>query len=567
MIGRLAPPWDRLLLDARLATLRDDLGAYGAIDDGALAWKDGLVTYAGPRSELPGEPAQLAARVDSANRRWITPGLVDCHTHLVFAGDRAQEFERRLQGASYEQIAREGGGILSTVRATRAASEDDAAGRVAAARPRAARRRRHHGRNQVRLRPRPRRRAPHAARGARHRPRRSASTVRTTFLAAHALPPEFAGRADDYITAACEWLAVLHAEGLVDAVDAFCEGIGFSPAQTRRMFDAARALGLPVKLHADQLSDLGGAALAAEFGGLSADHVEHTSEASVQAMARAGTVAVLLPGAFHVLRETRLPPLDLFRRHAVPMAVATDLNPGTSPLQSLRLAMALACTHFRLTPEEALRGATVHAAARTGPARPRPAGAGAARRLRAVGHRPPGRTLLLARGRPGAFGGDRRPPRLRLTGRADAGNDEAPPGRGFVAAAPRRCGITWRRRLSWPEPSWRPSWRRHRGLHRGGDDAGRLLAGLRTHVAVAAGETLALGGFLVAPTHGDSLTVMCGEARSLPSRAFPTKTAGPGVQCEWPQDSRRLTRWASAISTPPMVIATAWGTTEACSGG
>ena len=360
MIGRLAPPWDRLLLDARLATLRDDLGAYGSIDDGALAWKDGLITYAGPRNQLPGEPVQLAARVDSASRRWITPGLVDCHTHLVFAGDRAQEFERRLQGASYEQIAREGGGILSTVRATRAADE---AALLAASLPRARALRADgvttveiksgygldlHGERRM-------------LRVARDIGRTLGMTVRTTFLAAHALPPEFAGRADDYITAACGWLAELHGEGLVDAVDAFCEGIGFTPPQTRRLFEAASALGLPVKLHADQLSDLGGAALAAEFGGLSADHVEWSSEASVLAMARAGTVAVLLPGAFHVLRETRLPPLDLFRKHAVPMAVATDLNPGTSPLQSLRLAMALACTHFRLTPEEALRGATVHA--------------------------------------------------------------------------------------------------------------------------------------------------------------------------------------------------------------
>jgi len=187
-------------------------------------------------------------------------------------------------------------------------------------------------------------------------------TVRTTYLGAHALPPEYAGRADDYIDAACDWLRTLHAEGLVDAVDAFCEGIGFSPAQTRRVFETARELGLPVKLHADQLSDLGGAALTAEFGGLSADHLEYTSEEAVAAMATNGTVAVLLPGAFHVLRETRVPPIDAFRRHGVPMAISTDFNPGTSPLLSLRLAMSLACTHFRMTPEETLRGTTVHAA-------------------------------------------------------------------------------------------------------------------------------------------------------------------------------------------------------------
>jgi imidazolonepropionase len=187
-------------------------------------------------------------------------------------------------------------------------------------------------------------------------------TVTTTFLGAHALPPEFAGRPDDYIAAVCQWLPQLHAEGLVDAVDAFCERIGFSPEQTRRVFETARGLGLPIKLHADQLSDSAGAALVAEFGGLSADHVEYTSESGVAAMAEAGVVAVLLPGAFHVLRETKLPPLDGFRKHNVSMALATDCNPGTAPLQSLRLAMSLACTHFRLTPEEALRGATVHAA-------------------------------------------------------------------------------------------------------------------------------------------------------------------------------------------------------------
>ena len=361
MIGRLAPPWDRLLLDARLATLRDALGAYGVIEDAALAWKDGMLAFAGPAGELPGEAASLAARVESAGGRWITPGLVDCHTHLVFAGDRAQEFERRLQGASYEQIAREGGGILSSVRATRAADEEAL---LAASLPRA-RALRADGVTTVEI------KSGYGLdfdnerkmlRVARRIGEELGITVRTSYLAAHALPAEFAGRADDYISAVLEWLPRLHGEGLVDAVDAFCEGIGFSPAQTRRVFEAARALDLPVKLHADQLSDLGGAALAAEFGGLSADHIEWTSDEAVQRMAKAGTVAVLLPGAFHVLRETKLPPLESLRSHAVSMAVATDLNPGTAPLQSLRLAMSLACTHFRLTPEESLRGATVHAA-------------------------------------------------------------------------------------------------------------------------------------------------------------------------------------------------------------
>jgi imidazolonepropionase len=355
-----APPWDGLLLGASLATLADDAG-YGAIADGALGWRDGLLAFVGPRNALPQPPQALARDVVELDGGWITPGLVDCHTHLVFAGDRADEFERRLQGMGYEQIAREGGGILSTVRAVRAAGEDAL---LAQALPRA-RALLRDGATTIEVK---------SGYGlefdAERRMLRVARRigdelgigVRTTFLGAHALPPEYAGRGDAYVEAATGWLRRLHGEGLVDAVDAFCEGIGFTPAQTRRMFEAARALGLPVKLHADQLSDLGGAALAAEFGGLSADHVEHTSAAGVRAMAAAGTVAVLLPGAFHVLRETRLPPLDAFRAHGVPMAVATDCNPGTSPLLSLRQAMQLACTHFRLTPEEALRGATLNGA-------------------------------------------------------------------------------------------------------------------------------------------------------------------------------------------------------------
>jgi imidazolonepropionase len=355
--------WDGVLLDAKLATLRDDLGPYGAIEDGALGWKDGRIVFAGPRSELPDEPRKLGGVVSSAQGRWITPGLVDCHTHLVFAGTRAPEFEQRLQGATYEQIAREGGGIMSTVRATRAATDEALlAASKARADALAA-----DGVTTIEIKS-----GYGLDLGTERRMLRVARwigetgltglTVRTTFLGAHALPPEYAGRADDYIDQVCEWMGVLHAEGLVDAVDAFCEGIGFTPEQTRRVFAAARALGLPVKLHADQLSDLGGAALCAEVGALSADHLEWTSEDAVRAMAQAGTVAVLLPGAFHVLRETKLPPIESLRAHGVPMAVATDLNPGTAPLQSLRLAMAMACTHFRLTPEEALRGATVHGA-------------------------------------------------------------------------------------------------------------------------------------------------------------------------------------------------------------
>lgn len=352
--------WDGLILGVDLVTLAGD-GGYGAIEDGALAWSDGVLRFVGCSADLPAEPELCAWEVVRAPGGCVTPGLIDCHTHAVFAGDRAGEFEQRLRGISYEQIARDGGGIVSSVRATRQASEQELFGQSL---PRA-----HALRddgvttleiksgygldfdNERKM-----------LRVARRIGQELGITVRTTFLGAHALPPEFAGRADDYIAAVCQWLPRLHDERLVDAVDAFCERIGFTLAQTRKVFETARALGLPVKLHADQLSDGEGAALVAEFGGLSADHVEHTSETGVQAMAAAGTVAVLLPGAFHCLRETVLPPLDLFRQHGLPMAVATDCNPGTSPLQSLRLAMSLACTHFRLTPEEALRGATLNAA-------------------------------------------------------------------------------------------------------------------------------------------------------------------------------------------------------------
>ena len=287
--------------------------------------------------------------------------MIDCHTHLVFAGNRAEEAEQRLRGASYADIARAGGGILSSVHLTRTASEQ-ALFEESLPRMQALMRdgvacveiKSGYGldleseRKMLQV--------------ARRLGTETGMTVKTTYLAAHALPPEYAGRANDYIDALCSWMPVLQAEGLIDAVDVFCEGIGFSPLQSRRVLETANALGLPVKAHADQLSDLGGAALVAEFSGLSADHVEYSSEDDVRRMAEAGTVAVLLPGAFHVLRETQQPPVDGFRRHQVPMAVATDCNPGTAPLLSLRLAMGLACTHFRLTPEEALRGATVHAA-------------------------------------------------------------------------------------------------------------------------------------------------------------------------------------------------------------
>lgn len=354
--------WDHLLIDVGLATLADNGTAYGAIEHGAIGWRDGRIVFAGARSDLPGEPRDLAHRVESLPGCWVTPGLVDCHTHLVFGGDRAQEFEQRLQGASYEEIARAGGGIVSSVRATRAASEDEL---LRQSLPRAQALladgvttleiKSGYG-----LEPDAERRM---LRVARRIGRTLGIDVRTSFLGLHALPPEYAGRRDEYVSLVCDtMLPSLADEGLVDAVDAFCEGIGFTHAETDRLFAKAASLGLPVKLHAEQLSDLGGAALVARYGGLSADHLEWTSEEGVRAMAAAGTVAVLLPGAYYALRDTRPPPIDRFREHGVAMAVATDLNPGTSPLLSLRLAMGMACTLFRLTPEEALRGATVNGA-------------------------------------------------------------------------------------------------------------------------------------------------------------------------------------------------------------
>lgn len=350
--------WDLLLTHATLATL-DGERPFGLLENAALAIADGRIAWLGSMDALPRQAS--IGRSEDLGGRLLTPALVDCHTHLVFAGNRANEFDMRLNGASYEEIARAGGGIRSSVSALRQADEDELL-RQSLPRARALLRdgvatmeiKSGYGldldneRKMLRV--------------ARRIGQLLGIDVRTTYLAAHALPPEYRDDPDGYIDAVVDWLPQLHAEGLVDAVDAFCESIGFSPAQTRRVFEAARALDLPVKLHADQLSDLGGAALAAEFGGLSADHVEYTGEDGVRAMAARGTVAVLLPGAFHVLRETKLPPIALLRQHGVPMAVATDCNPGTSPLLSLRQAMQLACTHFRLTPEEALRGASVNAA-------------------------------------------------------------------------------------------------------------------------------------------------------------------------------------------------------------
>ena len=352
--------FDLLLVDAQLATMRDDGVRYGAVRDGALGVRGGVIAWVGPARDIPRDVA--ARQTLRCGGRWLTPGLVDCHTHLVYAGNRAGEFEQRLHGATYADISREGGGINATVRATRAVSADELA---AQSRPRL---------------------AALAAEGvttveiksgygldtatelkqlavARALGEQLDVAVRTTLLAAHALPPEFAGRADDYIDYACREIipAVARARA-ADAVDAFCEAIGFTPAQTQRVFAAAGAHRLPVKLHADQLSDTGGAALAAAAGALSADHLEYTNAAGVAAMARAATVAVLLPGAYYALRETQLPPISAFREQGVRMAVATDSNPGTSPVTSLLLMLNMACTLFRLTPEEALAGATVHAA-------------------------------------------------------------------------------------------------------------------------------------------------------------------------------------------------------------
>lgn len=354
--------WDCLLLDCRLASFVDNERHYGRIDDAAIAWTDGIITFAGPLAELPGSPHSLAREVESLQGAWVTPGLIDCHTHLVFAGDRAREFEQRLEGVSYEEIARAGGGINSTVRQTRAASPDEL---LAQSLPRA-RALRADGVTTIEIKSgygldlESERKMLQVARRVGDE---LGISVCTTFLGAHALPPEFAGNQSGYVDEVCiHMMPALAAEGLVDAVDAFCEKIAFTASETRRVLETARGLGLPVKLHADQLSDLHGAALVAEFQGLSADHIEYTGTAGVKAMAEAGTVAVLLPGAFHVLRETKLPPVEALREHGVAIAVSTDLNPGTSPLLSLRMAMSLACTLFRLTPEEALRGTTVHAA-------------------------------------------------------------------------------------------------------------------------------------------------------------------------------------------------------------
>jgi len=342
----------RLYRHARLVTLASEEG-WGIVEDGALVVEGEALAWVGPAAEAPA----CDEAVDCGGGL-ITPGLIDAHTHLIYAGSRAREFELRLQGASYEEIARAGGGIRSTVAATRAASEDELLA-LAQARLDALMA---EGVTTVEVKSGYGLSLEAEGRSLRAARRLQGADVLTTYLGAHAVPAEYAGRADDYIAAACHWLPQLQASGLVDAVDAFCDNIGFTPEQTRRVFEAAQALGLPVKLHAEQLSDQQGSQLAASFGALSCDHLEHLSEEGVQALAASGTVAMLLPGAFYFLRETKLPPIAALREAGVPLGVATDHNPGTSPTLSPLLMLNMAATCFRLTPEEALRGMTVNAA-------------------------------------------------------------------------------------------------------------------------------------------------------------------------------------------------------------
>jgi imidazolonepropionase len=345
---------DAVLLNANLATMRQG-SPYGAIEDGVIAVTQNRISWVGPRTEWTGK----AREEYDARGGWITPALIDCHTHLVYAGNRAHEFELRLKGATYEEIARAGGGILSTVKATRAATEDELFD-LAQHRLRQWTR---EGATVIEIKSGYGLDRDTELKMLRVARRLCGLTVKTTFLGAHALPEEYKGRADEYIDLVCdEVLPEAKKQGLADAVDAFCERIAFTPEQTRRVFEKARALGLPVKLHADQLSDLGGAALAAKHRALSADHMEFSNEEGIGLMKAAGTAAVLLPGAFYFLKEKQLPPIDALRRHGVPIALATDHNPGSSPLSSPLLVLNMACALFRLTPEEALCGMTRNAA-------------------------------------------------------------------------------------------------------------------------------------------------------------------------------------------------------------
>jgi len=353
--------WDILLLDCQAATMVSR-APYGAIRDAAIGIAEGCLVFVGPHHVLPGKPEDCARTVVRLGGAWVTPGLIDCHTHLVFAGNRAAEWEMRAKGASYEEIARAGGGILSTVRATRNASEESLVASAAARALAMARQgvttveiKSGYGldlENEMKM-----------LRAAARVGERANMRVSRTLLGAHALPPEYEKNRSGYVDLICQtMIPEVAREKLADAVDAFCESIAFTPAEVQRIFVAAKAHGLRVKLHAEQLSDCGGAALAAEYQALSADHLEHLSDAGIAAMADAGTVAVLLPAAFYFLRETKKPPVEALRRAGVPIAVATDCNPGTSPLASPLAALNMACTLFNRTPEEALAGMTRDAA-------------------------------------------------------------------------------------------------------------------------------------------------------------------------------------------------------------
>ncbi|AMN68043.1 imidazolonepropionase [Psychrobacter sp. P11G5] len=370
--------FDHLIINANLATFSAQYGfdiyndnqekstPYGQLENAAIGIKDGKIAWVGTHEQIkPHLTHYKNNQIKDADGNWVTPGLIDCHTHIVYGGNRSNEFEARLQGASYQDIAAQGGGIVSTVSATRAANEEElfaqSEKRLLALIK--------EGVTSVEIKSgygldlETERKMLKVARalGDKHN-----IHVSTTYLAAHALPPEYKShvqdRSDDYIEQVCQWLPILHSEGLVDAVDGFCENIAFTAEQIKRVFEVARSLGLPVKLHSEQLSNIGASALVAEYQGLSSDHLEHLVEDDIKKMAASNTVAVLLPGAFYTLRDTKLPPIEELRKHQVPIAVSTDCNPGTSPLTSLLLAMNMGCTLFYLTPEEVLAGATVHAA-------------------------------------------------------------------------------------------------------------------------------------------------------------------------------------------------------------
>ncbi len=366
--------FDHIIINANLATFSKQYGfdsyndsqekstPYGQLENAGIGIKDGKIIWIGTHEQIkPHLSRYQNDQMTDAGGNWITPGLIDCHTHLVYGGNRSNEFEARLQGASYQDIAAQGGGIVSTVSATRAANQEalftQSEKRLLALIK--------EGVTSIEIKSGygldldTERKMLKVARalGDKHN-----IHVSTTYLAAHALPPEYKDCPDDYIEQVCQWLPILHSEGLVDAVDGFCENIAFTPEQIKRVFDVARSLDLPVKLHSEQLSNIGASALVAKYQGLSSDHLEHLTEDDIKKMAASNTVAVLLPGAFYTLRDTKLPPIEALRKHQVPIAISTDCNPGTSPLTSLLLAMNMGCTLFYLTPEEVLSGATVHAA-------------------------------------------------------------------------------------------------------------------------------------------------------------------------------------------------------------